>query len=80
MDVIELANKISTQTVDIYNSAQKAQVSIQKTSLGVSEVMDKIKDGKGSLLSKTSKMNKIGGLTPKLPPSDIEDDQDKIDG
>ena len=81
MDVIELANKISTQTVDIYNSAKKAQDSIQKTSLGVSEVMDKIKDGKGSLLSKTSKMNKIGGLTPKkLPPSNIEDDQDKIDG
>ena len=81
MDVIELANKISTQTVDIYNSAKKAQDSIQKTSLGVSEVMDKIKDGKGSLLSKTSKMNKIWGLTPKkLPPSDIEDDQDKIDG
>ena len=81
MDVIELANKISTQTVDIYNSAKKAQDSIQKTSLGVSEVMDKIKDGKGSLLSKTSKMNKIGGLTPKkLPPSDTEDDQDKIDG
>jgi DNA recombination protein RmuC len=81
IDVIELANKISTQTVDIYNSAKKAQDSIQKSSLGVSEVMDKIKDGKGSLLSKTSKMNKIGGLTPKkLPPSDIEDDQDKIDG
>ena len=81
MDVIELANKISTQTVDIYNSAKKAQDSIQKTSLGVSEVMDKIKDGKGSLLSKTSKINKIGGLTPKkLPPNDIEDDQDKIDG
>ena len=81
LDVIELANKISTQTVDIYNSAKKAQASIQKSSLGVSEVMDKIKDGKGSLLSKTSKMNKIGGLTPKkLPPNDIEDDQDKIDG
>ena len=81
MDVIELANKISTQTVDIYNSAKKAQDSIQKTSLGVSEVMDKIKDGKGSLLSKTAKMNKIGGLTPKkIPPGDIEDDQDKVDG
>ena len=81
LDVIELANKISTQTVDIYNSAKKAQDSIQKSSLGVSEVMDKIKDGKGSLLSKTSKMNKIGGLTPKkLPPNDVGDDQDKIDG
>ncbi len=37
IDVIELANKISTQTVDIYNSAKKAQDSIQKSSLGVSE-------------------------------------------
>ena len=81
LNVIELANKISTQSVDIYNSAKKAQDSIQKTSLGVSEVMDKIKDGKGSLLSKTLKMNKIGGLTPKkLPPGDVEDDKDKIDG
>ena len=81
LNVIELANKISTQSVDIYNSAKKAQESIQKTSLGVSEVMDKIKDGKGSLLSKTLKMNKIGGLTPKkLPPGDVEDDKDKIDG
>ena len=56
---IELANKISSQTVDIYNSAKKAQDSFKKTSDGIMEVMDKIKDGKGSLLSKTSKINKI---------------------
>ena len=42
--------------------------------------MDKIKDGKGSLLSKTSKINKIGGLTPKkLPPDDVNEDDDKDD-
>ena len=42
------------------------------------EVMDKIKDGKGSLLSKTSKINKIGGLTPKkLPPFDVNEDDDE---
>ena len=39
--------------------------------------MEKIKDGRGSFLSKVSKMNKIGGLTPKkIPPSDIEEDED----
>ena len=44
--------------------------------------MDKIKDGRGSFLSKISKMNKIGGLTPKkLPPTDIneEDEPTKIE-
>jgi DNA recombination protein RmuC len=75
LNVIELANKISSQTVDIYNSAKKAQDSFRKTSDGITEVMDKIKDGKGSLLSKTSKINKIGGLTPKkLPPADVNED------
>ena len=80
LNVIELANKISSQTVDIYNSAKKAQDSFKKTSDGITEVMDKIKDGKGSLLSKTSKINKIGGLTPKkLPPDDVNEDDDKDD-
>ena len=80
LNVIELANKISSQTVDIYNSAKKAQDSFKKTSDGITEVMDKIKDGKGSLLSKTSKINKIGGLTPKkLPPTDVNEDDDEQD-
>ena len=79
LNVIELANKISSQTIDIYNSAKKAQDSFKKTSDGIAEVMDKIKDGKGSLLSKTTKINKIGGLTPKkLPPEDVNEDEDKI--
>ena len=77
-NVIELANKISSQTIDIYNSAKKAQDSFKKTSDGITEVMDKIKDGKGNLLSKTAKMNKIGGLTPKkLPPADVNEDDDE---
>ena len=41
--------------------------------------MDKIKDGKGSLLSKTVKMNKVGGLTPKLPPNDVEEDDSNVE-
>ena len=78
--VIELATKISNQSVDIYNSAKKAQDAIKKTSDGVTEVMDKIKDGKGSLLSKTVKMNKVGGLTPKkLPTNDVEEDDSNVE-
>ena len=48
-DIIELANKVSSQLVDIYGSAQKAQEAISKTSKSVGEVMEKIKDGRGSL-------------------------------
>ena len=41
--------------------------------------MDKIKDGRGSILSKIRKMNKIGGLTPKkLPPTDINEEDEPI--
>ena len=76
-NVIELATKISNQAVDIYASAKKAEDAIKKTSDGVSEVMEKIKDGRGSFLSKVSKMNRIGGLTPKkIPPIDVEEDED----
>jgi DNA recombination protein RmuC len=76
-NVIELATKISNQAVDIYASAKKAEDAIKKTSDGVAEVMEKIKDGRGSFLSKVSKMNRIGGLTPKkIPPSDVGEDDD----
>jgi len=76
-NVIELATKISNQAIDIYASAKKAEDAIKKTSDGVAEVMEKIKDGRGSFLSKVSKMNRIGGLTPKkIPPSDVGEDDD----
>ena len=78
-NVIDLATKISNQAVDIYTSAKKAQDAIKKSSDGVTEVMDKIKDGRGSFLSKISRMNKIGGLTPKkLPPSDVVEDEEDV--
>ena len=78
-NVIDLATQISNQAVDIYTSAKKAQDAIKKSSDGVTEVMDKIKDGRGSFLSKISRMNKIGGLTPKkLPPSDVVEDEEDV--
>tara|TARA_B100000686_G_scaffold345023_1_gene428773 strand:- start:1403 stop:2449 length:1047 start_codon:yes stop_codon:yes gene_type:complete len=77
MKVVDIANKISSQSVEIYETAKSAQNSITKTSEGMVDVMKKIKDGKGSLLSKVDNMNKIGGLYPKKQiPKDIEDDID----
>ena len=73
--IIELANKISAQSVEIYENAKVAKDSIQKSSLGVEKVMKKIKDGRGSFLSKVDSLNKIGGLTPdKNIPEEIKDD------
>ena len=63
--IIELANKISSQSIDIYESAKIAQDSIVKTTKGVDDVMKKIKDGKGSFLSKVDNLNKVAGLSPK---------------
>lgn len=74
-DIIDLANRVSSQAVDIYGSAQKAQESISKTSESVGEVMKKIKDGRGSFLSKINKMNTLG-LSPKKQISiEVEEDE-----
>jgi len=79
-DVIDIANRVSTQAVEIYQSAKNAQVSIGKSSEGLDEVLNKIKDGKGSFLSKIDKMNKIGGLSPKKQiPIDANNDTPEDD-
>ena len=70
-DIIDIANKVSSQAVEIYESAEEAKKSIKKTSEGIEKVTKKIKDGKGSFLSRIIKMNELGGLFPKkqLPSS-----------
>ena len=75
-EIMELASLVSSQAVDIYSSAKKAQEAIDNTSANVSEVMAKIKDGRGSLLSRIKRMNKLG-LTPKKQiPIAVDDDED----
>ena len=80
--IIELANKVSSQSVEIYDSAQSAHDSVEKSMKKLEVVMDKIKDGRGSLLAKILKMVKIGGLSPKkeLPNNtkdEVEEDEDE---
>ena len=77
--IIELANKISSQSIEIYDSAKIAIDGLAKTSKGVDDIMKKIKDGRGSFLSKIENLNKVGGLSPKkqIPKEaqeDLEDD------
>ena len=75
-EIMELASLVSAQAVDIYGSAKKAEEAIANTSDKVSEVMAKIKDGRGSFLSRIKRMNKLG-LTPKKQiPIALDDDED----
>ena len=79
-DIIDIANKVSSQAVEIYESAEEAKKSIKKTSEGIEKVTKKIKDGKGSFLSRIMKMNNLGGLFPKKQiPSDLINDEDPDD-
>ena len=80
-NIIDLANKVSSQSVEIYDSAQTAHASVEKTMEKLDAVMNKIK-GRGSLLSKILKMVRIGGLSPKkeiphnIREESADDDQD----
>ena len=80
--IIDLANKVSAQSVEIYDSAQSAHDSVEKSMQKLEAVMSKIKDGRGSLLSRILKMIKVGGLSPKKElPNNVKEevDQDEDD-
>ncbi len=63
--VIKLAEEIGSISIKVYEGAKKSIDSIKKTSDGIDEVMSKIKDGRGSLLGKVNKMEKVGGISIK---------------
>ena len=63
--VIKLAEDIGSISIKENEGAKKSVESIKKTSDGIDEVMNKIKDGRGSLLGKVNKMEKVGGISIK---------------
>ena len=63
--VIKLAEEIGSISIKVYDGAKKSAESIKKTSDGIDEIMNKIKDGRGSLLGKVNKMEKVGGVSLK---------------
>ena len=73
-EVIEIADKVCSQAVEIYDSAKNSKDSIEETIKSLDEVLRKIQDGRGSFLSRIRNMIKIGGFTPKksIPPDAIE--------
>jgi len=75
--VIKLAEEIGSQSVRVYESAEKALDNIKKTNDGVDDVMRLIKDGRGSLLGKVIKIKKVGGLSLKKKlPEQIEEENE----
>ena len=64
--------------MDIYGSAKKAQEAISNSSDKVSEVMEKIKDGSGSFLSRIQRMNKLGLSPKKQVPIEVEEEESDI--
>ena len=69
--VVEIADKICSQAVEIYESAKSSKDSVEKTIKGLDKVLSQIQDGRGSFLGRIKKMIKIGGFTPKkqIPPA-----------
>ena len=63
--IIKLAEEIGSISIKVYDGAKKSAESIKKTSDGIDEIMNKIKDGRGSLLGKVNKMEKVGGVSLK---------------
>ncbi len=77
-DIIKLANLVSTQAVDIYGSAKKAQEAISNASGKTAEVMEKIQDGAGSFLSRIQRMNKLGLSPKKQVPIEVEEEESEV--
>ena len=76
-EVIKLAEEIGSQSVRIYEGAEKALENIKKTNDGVDIVMRLIKDGRGSLLGKVLKIKKVGGLSLKRKlPEQIDEEKE----
>ena len=79
-EVVKLAEEIGSQGIRVYDSSKKAAEAIKKTSDSVEEVLRQVKDGRGSLIGKVKKMEKMGGLTfkKKIPEEILEDIEEDV--
>ena len=79
-EVVKLAEEIGTQGIRVYDSSKKAVEAIKKKSESVEEVLKQVKDGRGSLIGKVKKMEKMGGLTfkKKIPEEILEDIEEDV--
>ena len=63
--IIKMFDKMTSQAVDIYNSAKIAKKSLEKSIDNLKNVLDQIQDGRQSFLGRIQKIIKFGALTPK---------------
>jgi DNA recombination protein RmuC len=74
--IARIASEIYDQVGLVHESFEKAYSELEKYSKHLELAKNRLKDGKGSLLSKANKMKEIGGLqTKKILP---ETDNDKV--
>ena len=65
--VKQIAEKLASQAVTIYELAKESKEKVEKSITGLGKVLSQIQDGRGSLLGKVKNMLKIGGYTPEKP-------------
>ena len=65
--VKQIAEKLGSQAVTIYELAKESKEKVEKSITGLSKVLSQIQDGRGSFLGKVKNMLKIGGYTSEKP-------------
>ena len=63
----QIAEKLGSQAVTIYEAAKVSKESVEKTVTGLNRVLSQIQDGRGSFLGRVKKMLTIGGFAPEKP-------------
>ena len=72
--VKQIAEKLASQAVTIYELAKGSKEKFEKSITGLSKVLSQIQDGRGSFLGKVKNMLKIGGYTSeKTIPSEANE-------
>ena len=73
--VISLATNAYDKAYGVYQAADAAAKSFKQVDEKIHDVMNKIKDGKGSLMGTLDKIKNTGGLSPKkeIPSKEFED-------
>ena len=65
--VKQIAEKLASQAVTIYELAKESKEKVEKSITGLGKVLSQIQDGRGSFLGKVKNMLKIGGYTTEKP-------------
>jgi len=78
--IARIATEIYDQVGLVHESFEKAYLELEKYSKHLELAKNRLKDGKGSLLSKANKMKELGGLQTKKTLPGIDDDSHNDSG